>query len=397
MTAKSLKLGQVAGVGAGAGAGDVVLDLQGTQSLDYRGFGIARYVRDHALAIEALRPGFANFTTNPDLQPPDYLESLLESGRHVNSIELSTPRVFHSMSPFELKVPLERAWPTATRSSRLVVTLYDLIPKLFPDHYLADPGTRARYLARMELVRSADAVLAISGSSADAAVDILGIDPRRITVIMAGTSATFVPPASRTDAVAAARQAVHGLQERYILYIGGTDERKNMDRLLLAYAQLPESIRNVWQLVIACLLTPPVQARFEHRIDELGLRNVALLTGYISNDALLALYQGTELFVFPSLVEGYGLPLAEAMACGAPAIASNRSPMAEMVDRDATFDPSDPKAIAGAIERGLTDQAFRQVLLERSQLPAPSWRDVAAKSLDVYDKLLGPAVRAPLS
>jgi len=116
-------------------------------------------------------------------------------------VDLSSGRIYHVLSPFELDEPLARVWPPsgAGNPMRLVVTLYDLIPVVFASQYLADPGQRRRYRARLELVRAADRVLAISAASRDEAIARLGLDAARVTTIGAGISPAFRPPASKID------------------------------------------------------------------------------------------------------------------------------------------------------------------------------------------------------
>src|SRR4051794_3688497 len=201
-----------------------------------------------------------SYLLNPDLGPPGRLESLLATGKVTASDRADLPEggVFHSGSPFELSVPLGRLWPAAVqaRHMRLVVTVYDLIPEVFSDFYLADPGLRRRYKARQQLVRAADHVLAISQATADDVVDRWGIDPARVSVIHAGVAPWFRPPTSRAEARCGARAAVPELEEHFIVFNAGMDDRKNIDRLLAAYAQLPERVRDQWQLVIVCAIGP---------------------------------------------------------------------------------------------------------------------------------------------
>ena len=107
----------------------------------------------------------------------------------------------------------------------------------------------------------------------------------------------------------------------------------------------------------------------------------------------MALYQATELFVFPSIYEGYGLPVAEALACGAPVIGSGTSSVAELLDEDARFDPTDVDDIAAAIERTLIDDAFLQTLRKRATRQS-TWDDVARRTVPVYESLLSRPARA---
>ncbi|HET7489702.1 MAG TPA: glycosyltransferase [Acidimicrobiales bacterium] len=331
------------------------------------------------------------FLLNPDLTTPGSIEPLLATGKvaFADQVDPAGAGILHVMSPIELEVPLERLWPEGGgwRHLRLVVTVFDLIPEVFPDRYLEDPGLRRRYRARLALVRAADHVLAISRATADDVAAHLGVEGDRLTVVGGGTAAHFVPPASREAAAATATALVPGLRPPFVLYTGGIEDRKNIDRLLVAWSTLAPEIDRRHQLVIACRVGAPQRADLERRAAELGIGRF-LLTGYVSDPALVALCQSTELFVFPSLYEGFGLPVAEAMACGAPTIAARTSSLPELVGDEALFDPLDPAAIAAAIARGLTDADRRQALLEAARRPPPSWDAVAAATLGAYDAAL---------
>src|SRR2546421_1226085 len=165
----------------------------------------------------------AGYMPNPDLGPPARIEPLLAAGkiayRGQPGAELPDGGIYHVGSPYELTVPIEHVWPQEAlrRHMRLVVTLYDLIPEVFADFYLADPGLRRRYRARQQLVRAADHVVALSRSTADDAADRWDLDPDRITVIGAGVAPWFQPPTARDDALAEARRRVSGLEARFVM------------------------------------------------------------------------------------------------------------------------------------------------------------------------------------
>jgi glycosyltransferase involved in cell wall biosynthesis len=298
--------------------------------------------------------------------------------------------VFHALSPFDIDTPVRQIWPReASRTGRrLVVTVYDLIPELFPDTYLADPGVRRRYRARRELVRAADHVVTLSGSAADDVADHLGIPEDRITVVGASCSEAFRPGGDREREAALARAQLPGLGEQTVVYNGAVEPRKNMEGLIRAFARLPDPARRRHQLVLVCRLDPLERNHYDVLGRSLGLTDgELLLTGLVSDSTLVHLYRSAALVAYPSFYEGYGLPVAEAMACGAPVVTSDTSSLRELVMPEATFDPSDPDAMARSLERGLVDQAFRQKLLEWSARPRPTRSDVAERAADVYRSL----------
>jgi glycosyltransferase involved in cell wall biosynthesis len=141
--------------------------------------------------------------------------------------------------------------------------------------------------------------------------------------------------------------------------------------------------------VIVCRVLPPEQARLERRLRKLGVADRVRFPGYLPDELLVALYQAAGLFVFPSLYEGSGLPIAEAQACGAPVIASRSSALVELVhDDEALFDPSDTGSMTATLERVLRDDALRARLGERELAERHTWRGVADRTAAVYDEVL---------
>ncbi|MCU4187333.1 glycosyltransferase [Acidiferrimicrobium sp. IK] len=389
-----------AGAGPG-GLGAVTVDLQAAQSAGYRDRGVARYALDFTTSLVERHPDLLEqVVLDPDL-PPVGVEHLMAQARVTRSGSWSPGAdggIFHVLSPFELAVGVRRLWPrrVSQRQMATVVTVYDLIPELFPDIYLRDEGLRRRYRARRELIRVADHVMTLSRSAADDVIDHLGVPESRVTVVGAATGAAFRRPASKDAARAALSGLVAGIEPGFIVYNGAVEPRKNMEALLEAYAQLPARLRAEHQLVLVCKLAPLERNHFEVRAAQLGVAGQVVLTGYLPDATLVALYQTTDLAVFPSLYEGYGLPVAEAIACGAPAIASGNSSLVELVAPEATFDPSSPAAIAAAVHAGLSDHGLRARLLAWSDRPQPTWAGVADRAAEVYRGLLPPAGARPV-
>jgi glycosyltransferase involved in cell wall biosynthesis len=378
---------------AGPAAGPVLVDVQATQSKHHRDRGVARYTAELASALWDGHPELVHsFLLNPDAAPPGSIEALVASGRltYSDRVDVSEARLLHVCSPFELDVPITRVWPAraATRGLRLAVTLYDLIPEIFAERYLADPGLRRRYRARLELVRAADLVLAISDRTAADAIERLHVPEERIVVVGAAAARSYDRPASRTDALHAARAAVPGLEDRFVLYTAGMDDRKNFQGLFRAWSRLAVPIREQWQLVMVCAMDEPTRNHIVHLAREAGIEPRVLLPGYVADDVLRLLYQSTDLFVFPSLYEGFGLPVAEALACGARVIGSGTSAVQELLDPVARFEPADDDAMASAITLALTDADVGQLLDAQASHALPGWDAVADRTAAAYERQL---------
>jgi glycosyltransferase involved in cell wall biosynthesis len=380
--------------------GSVWLDARGTQSVGHAERGIARYVTEHALALLELAPETIGWVgLSPDVPVPPIAEPLERSGKAVRQSPSQgpageLPELYHVMSPFEAELGLDEIWPVWSRDTRLVVTLYDLIPLIMRERYNADWGHMATaWIARLGLLGSAHQILTISRRTAQDAMERLNIAEERITVIDSGVSDRFSSlVASREEAEPILRASLPKVRPGFLLYVGGVDYRKNLEGALRGYAELPRAVRDAHQLVIACNLAQHL--RFSLRVFAQGLgiesRNL-LLTGFVSDRDLAALYRACELFVFPSLYEGAGLPILEAMTCGAPVAASGTSAMPELLgDTEATFDPSDPADIARCILDVLETPGRLDALRERSRrrVQLYTWERVARRTLEGYSRAM---------
>ena len=269
-----------------------------------------------------------------------------------------------------------------------VAVLYDFIPWLFPEQYLDGvAGYRDWYALRLAALQRFDLLLAISDATRDDAIRILGMAPEQVVNISGAASAMFhappsqargaaqlpaaaqVPaaatapatPAAATPAsatAAAASLARFGIHRPFVLYTGNVDFRKNQSGMLQAYAMLRPPLRARHQLVLTQVLD---REQFFRDVQAYGMHaEDVVVTGHISDDEMIALYTCCALFVFPSLYEGFGLPILEAMACGAAVIAGDNSSIPEVVGRaDMLFDASDPAAIATAMQTVLDDDGLR--------------------------------------
>lgn len=263
---------------------------------------------------------------------------------------------------------------------RQVVTIYDVISKRYPE-YLPSPPLRLVFEATTRLaLRTSNRILTLSEASRRDLVELYGIDPGRIIVTPLAAGSQFRPAPAETIAELKRRL---GLPDRYVLYVGINKPHKNLVRLIEGWRQISESYGSDWRLVIA----GHEDARYPHaREAAQGLDNVSFL-GPVPEDDLPALYSGAELFVFPSLYEGFGLPVIEAMACGTPVVCSNTSSLPEVAgDATVYFDPTDVSDIATAIRRLLDDAALRSALRQRGLKQAKkfSWRQTARLTLQAY-------------
>jgi glycosyltransferase involved in cell wall biosynthesis len=270
--------------------------------------------------------------------------------------------------------------------AKTVVTLHDVFS-------WSHPGTSTLLedlICRHWLPRTLPAVEAVITASGQSRADILRFlpaDPARLTVLPYGIAACFHPlPAPQVKE----RLRNHfGLLSPYILYAGTAGPRKNIERLVKAFACLAEEYPQC-RLVLAGPRNPKQKKLVGGWIRE-GLSRRILVTGSVSDSDLAVLYNGCELFVFPSLYEGFGLPPLEAMACGAPVVCSNTSSLPEVVgDAARLVDPLDIRALADSIRGVMADSILHRHMrkkgLERAR--AFTWERNAAQTMEVYRKVV---------
>ncbi len=376
----------------------VILGMQGVQMPANALRGIGRWCTEFIVSLLESHPGMvAGICVDDRLALPHLLARL---GLDVPVFRTSdgppaalrSGDVFHVLSPLE-DLTIDRIWPVWARGPEvgLVATVFDMIPLLFPDDYFQ--GSLKRLLqCRYELYRQCDATLSISQATADDAVRLLELDPRRSFVAPGGISKRFVPPIDGRAAAAVALAPL-GVEPGFILSIGNVDPRKNLPALIDAYSSLPATLRDRHQLVLTC--SQADRAHLNMLIEGAGRRSVAdrvVALPFVDDRTMLHLYSGCELMAYPSLYEGLGLPLIEASACGAAVVCSDVGPMRDIVSHpDARFDPSSVEAITGLLSRCLTEPALLEQF--RSRAVADAARYTWSGSIDVATEAYRQAVR----
>ena len=264
--------------------------------------------------------------------------------------------------------------------ARLTGTIYDLTCTLMPESH-----TRANLAAEQsfaELARRADALIAISEATRSDAVRVLRLPQEKITVIHPGIArGYFSPDGAQVDAA----RKKYGLGRPYVLFVGTIEPRKNVDVLLDAFESLPGSLRERYQLVVAG------PAGWSSHRTVRRLRHLRYL-GYVPEALLPGLTAGAALFVYPSLYEGFGFPVAQAMAAGVPVITSNVSSMPEVAgDAALLVDPRSQSELHHALSRLMTSDGLRSALGAAGRARAESfhWEECARRSLEFFEKVSG--------
>ncbi|WP_029463580.1 glycosyltransferase family 4 protein [Rickettsiella massiliensis] len=274
-----------------------------------------------------------------------------------------------------------------------VITLYDLIPFIYSDFYLSKIRNKHFFLRKFQQLRKADLLISISEASAKEAIELFSLEKDKIINGSVGLDEKFItyrPEKNKFKAIS----LKYNINKKFIFYLGGNDFRKNILNLIKAFVASP-SLWNQYQLLI-------ITAKKSIFLDEAAAQlikptplsfNDILLFDRVEEEALLTFYAHCSLFVFPSLHEGFGLPIIEAMACGAPVIGSNVSSIPEAINcAEALFDPHDPKSIAQKMVQAVENDSFNLFLRNHSRVQHKKfcWIDSAQKVLhaleDLYQK-----------
>jgi glycosyltransferase involved in cell wall biosynthesis len=282
---------------------------------------------------------------------------------------------------------------------KLVVTIHDTVPLAHPD--LIFPNERGRLAWRLKEGVAAwrsDRIVTVSQASRRALLACSGWPDQKIRVITEGPDPIFQPSRDEHAASAVLERLGISREARYLLYVGGLNPHKNLLRLVAAFAQSAPADSML-------VLTGDVSDVFHSHVPEIraaiedhGLADRAILTGFVADEDLVHLYSRAYALVLPSLLEGFGLPAVEAMSCGTPVIASRAGSLPEVVgDAGVYFDPTDVRSMAQAIRRFLNQPEERRALATRALDRAAlfTWSASARALLDCFDELAGERHASP--
>ena len=272
----------------------------------------------------------------------------------------------------------------------VVTTIHDLAFEHLPETFNKRSWMQLRLTVRRTARRAAQ-IITVSEYSRQDISKTYGIAPQRILVTPEAAAARFSPVRNETELIKVRKN--YGIERDYILSLCSIQPRKNLVRLIEAYSLLRQSRPEVKlpQLVLA-----GKRGWLDSETFNAAERNVRggdiLFTGYVPDKDLPALYSGATCFVYPSYFEGFGLPVLEAMQCGAPVIAGNRTSIPELVaDAGLLFDPFDTASLADALKRTLDDAEYRTTLRRKGLKRSAefSWKTTAELTLKVYEKAVG--------
>lgn len=272
---------------------------------------------------------------------------------------------------------------------RIIVTIYDMVYKLFPETMARSNYKRLEKELKSSADR-ADKIVTISMNSKKEIMEYLDVAEDRIDIVYPGIDANIYSkdfPPQRFEET----KAKYRLPSRYILYLGTLEPRKNIGRIIDAYVLFIKEADEEINLVIAGKKGWMFDEIFK-KVEDYGLEDKIIFTGYVDEGDKPLIYKMSDLFIFPSLYEGFGMPVLEAMAAGVPVITSNTSALPEVAgDAALLINPLDVEDIAYAIKKLMKDEALRNSLIQKGQKRSRdfSWKKSAEKLLDIYREVGG--------
>ena len=288
--------------------------------------------------------------------------------------------VYHGVCNFEL--PLRKV-------CRYVVTIHDLVPLFFPKSVPKKHLLFFRIFMK-RVAHTADLIVTDSEHSKHDIIRHLRVPEEKIRVIYLG----YDPPQKQDHDPQRAQALLRtfGITKPYLLFVGAIEPKKNLERLVEAFQMLRAKYArgNELQLVLAGGESW-LAAGLHRKVRELQLERQVIFTGFVPDEDLAVLYKKAETFVFPSIYEGFGLPVLEAMSCGTPVVTSNVSSLPEIAgDAGMLVDPYHPKSICEGILRVLEDRSKREEMIRFGDRQAQrfSWRKSAEKTWQVYEEAM---------
>lgn len=286
--------------------------------------------------------------------------------------------IFHSPA---YVCPLIKTCPT-------VVTIHDMAYLLYPEKFVSAYRNYLKFWIPI-CTLSVDKIITDSQCSKKDIVRLLKIPENKVEVVYLGKSKEFMP--IKDISIINELKEKYKLYNDFILYVGTIEPRKNISGLIRAYRTLKDLYPDFAYKLVIGGEKGWLYSDIFNLVKKLSLLNDVIFLGFIPNNELPVLYNAAKVFVYPSLYEGFGLPVLEAMACGTPVVTSNTSSLPEIVgDAGILVDPLDDKALAQAINRILIDSEFRNNLISKGKERAKlfSWEKTAERTMEVYKKIL---------
>ncbi|OGZ41604.1 MAG: hypothetical protein A3C80_00165 [Candidatus Ryanbacteria bacterium RIFCSPHIGHO2_02_FULL_45_43] len=351
----------------------------------YQAYEIVPYAQSNAV-VDFLRRETSFRSRRRTLYRMERAEWLIRSLFIKHKAKKDHISIFHSTDPLSVLPP--------SRFYRAVATVYDIIPLLFEEDF-KHKNFYGRYLYKRALqqLKKMDKIITLSYTSREDIHHVLRIPREKIVPIYLGVAPYFKPTNDHNQVLRVKEK--YGVKGKYILNVGGVDHRKNIIRLLEAYSLLSKKgyKEKVYLVQVGgdIELNLHQRSKIFNKMQELKLDKSVIFCGAVDTADLVVLYNGAELLSFPSLYEGFGLPLIEAMACGTPVVTSNVPSLKEISGDAAVFvNPMNTEDISIGILKLLSDNDLRKSLKEKGLKRAANftWEKTAQETAKVYEEIL---------
>ena len=329
----------------------------------------------------------------------EYLEEENESNRIANQI-IQFFQYFNNELDLFICLSTFEGWPLnqSTINSNnerlgclLMTIIFDFIPLHYPDYYLnSNPTFKDAIYKRLKLLYHSDLLFSISEWSRQDAVNMLGFNPKKIINLGGGISNTFYKIDNLSNDLVKKIKKNFSIKEKFVLYVSGIEFRKNIEKSISAFSKIEKTILENLSFVIVCNINDFDKKRLTEIAKKYDIENHVVFTGFISDEEINIMYNCCDVFVFPSLMEGLGIPLLEAMSCSAPVIGSNTSSIKEIIGNEKfMFDPTNENQMSSLISKVLTKPDFRTDAVQNSltQIQKFSWEKSAHLALMSIDNL----------
>lgn len=360
----------------------------------YRGTGIGTYTYQLINNINNLRTNnsylfFMPEGANLDINFNDNIETKNIKGSGNNSFweEVNMPNLLENHSISLYHVPQNGIGLPREKKCPFIITLHDVIPYKMPQ------TVSERYLNIFlnnvpEIIPLCDGIITVSNYSKKDIMNTFGFPENKIFVTYLAPEEMYMP--LHKDISKQIIKEKYGIDDDYILYIGGFSPRKNIKGLIEAFSLLPKKLREKNKLVIAGNKGISYDL-YKKRAQELNIENDIIFPGFVSLYDMPYLYNAAKLFVYPSYYEGFGLPPVEAMACGIPVIASNSTSISEILEDAAVLiNPDNRDELCSAIQNVLLNEKLRKDLIQKgfNKTSKLKWRKTAIDTVNAYKSVL---------
>lgn len=369
------------------------IGIDGRAAKWYQGTGIGTYTKQLILNLSNVDSNNNYLIFMPQCDSINNLKNnfttkLVES-TPTNSFwdDINVPNILNNTDIELYHVPQNGVGLSENIKCKKVITLHDIIPLRMPET-VSDRYLKIFNDELPKILDNCDGIITVSDFSKNDIAKEFNFPSKNIYVTPLAAQDIYKPMSKRESKALVTKK--YGIEEDFILYVGGFSPRKNIIGLIEAYSNLSNKLKDTFKLVITGKKGPSY-SKYKSRTEELNVSNNVIFTDFIPIEDMPLFYNATEVLVYPSFYEGFGLPPIEAMACGTPVIVSNVTSLPEVCYESALFiDPNDVDSLTYDIERVLSNSLLRLTMVKKSLTRSKtfSWNKTALNTLSAYESIL---------